>query len=799
MNLMADFRFAARSLRSRPGTSLFAVLSLAAGMAAAIAIYCVIDGVMLRGLPYADSARLIELRELADDGHSMNLAAPNFADLASGLDQFESMAMYNGGNGLLRSGDATVRVPIAWTDGDLFRVLGTAPLLGRYFTAATHEPLAVISHELWQSMFNGRADVLGQPVTIDGEPYTVAAVMPAGLAFPQGTRAWIPLPFEIGISRSAHNWRALGRLKASADLGQARLAASALATRLKAEHGRDTDAVDFGLTPLAEAIAAPVRSGLLLLAAGTAFLMLIAITNTTNLLLALNASRSREFAVRAALGASDLRLGIQVLFEGLVIVALATAAALVLAAAGLEVLVHAAGESLPRAQEVHLDAGTFGLAALAGIGIALVATAAVVWSMRRQSTISELRESGRGQSPGRGQLRTRAVLLVAQTALTTVLLIGAGLLGQRFLELLAVDPGFEAQGAVSVQVSQAWTADAAVAAGNARRTAQLMDEFGRIPGVTVVGGISSLPLTNDGANGGFWDGSVTSLEKSPPPPIGQAEYRVASPGYFKAAGIPLLKGREFSATDRAEGEHVAVVSESMAKSTWGARDPIGQRIQFGNMDGDMRLLTVVGVASDVRERSLDRMPAGAVYVDLVQRPKVAAEFNILVRSSVPVATLLPALRKVMLEKGKGIPYSLLPLTELRANSLADRRFGLILLGAFSTVAFVLAVSGLYALMAFAVGQRQHEFALRQALGSSRRRIRGLVLGGGMRLGLAGVVFGLVLATVMSRIAGSEVHGLPPLDPWTLAGVCALLLATLLLACLVPASRACAVAPRDALG
>ncbi|MBL0165171.1 MAG: ABC transporter permease [Xanthomonadales bacterium] len=798
MNLATDLRFALRSLRSRFGLTLFAAGSLAVGMAAAIAIYCVIDAVMLRALPYPDADRLVQIRELAEDGHAMNVAGPNYTDLAAAVGEFDSMAIFSSNAGIVEAGDTTIRSVVASTSDGFFKVLGALPMLGRTFIPDERDDVAVISQALWQSLFQGRADVLGQRVVIDGKGYAVAGVMADGFAFPEGTTAWVPYRDDIGSSRSAHNWRVLGRLGNADDLGRARLEASALATRLKAAHGSQTDAVNFELVPLDQAIAAPVRSGLLLLAAGTAFLLLIAITNTTHLLLALNGSRSREYAVRAALGASDLRLALQVFLEGLLIVLTATLAAMALAAAALRVLVRAAGESLPHAQNIRLDGPTLLMSVIAALCIAVIAAAAVLWSSRRTTTVVALRESGRGQSPGRRQLRTRSILLVAQTALTTVLLMGAALLGRSFLDLLNVDPGFNADGAVTVQVSQPWTRDAGAAAATARRYDQLMKDFSAIPGVSVVGGVSSLPLTEEGANGGFWDGSVTHFDQTPPPPIGNAEFRVASVGYFDAAGIPVLSGRAFASSDRADGAQVAVISASAAKATWGDRDPIGKQIQYGNMDGDLRLLTIVGVVGNVRQHGLDREAAGSVYVDLVQRPLVAAEFNILVRTSLPIASVMPPLRSVLEQNAKGIPYSLRPLAEVRESSLADRRFSLLLLGTFACVAFTLAVSGLYGLMAFAVGQRQSEFALRQALGSTRERIARLVVEGGMRIGVSGVVLGVIAAVVAARMAGRVLQGVPPIDIPSLLGVCALLLVTLLLACLLPARRASAVPPRDAL-
>ncbi|HJT97630.1 MAG TPA: ADOP family duplicated permease, partial [Rhodanobacteraceae bacterium] len=763
--LWQDFRFAARSLRAHAGTAAFATLTLALGLGAALAIYAVVDAVLLRDLPYPGADRLVQIRELADDGRAMNVAYPNYADLVASVDALDATAFYGGGDGPVSSGDTTMRAYGALAGGDFFRVLGVAPALGRTFGKSEHDKVAVISYALWQSLLHGRPDVLGQPIGISGEEATIIGVMPDGFAFPANAAAWTPFLDDPGTSRTAHNWSVIGRLRDAGSLGSARLAASALATRLHRELGSQTDAVGFDMTPLAEAIAAPVRSPLLLLAAGTAFLLLIAVTNATNLLLTLNAARSRELAVRAALGASRSGLARQIFAECALIAGAACLLGGAIAAAAIRLLVHADGLHLPRASEIGIGAGGAAIGVMLALLIAIATTAAVLWSQRRRSTIGELRESGRGQSPGRSHLRLRLALLIAQTALTTVLLVGAGLLGRSFLSLLAIDPGFDAQSAMTISLSRPWTRDAAAAAETARRYETLIDALRGVPGVTAVGGTNALPLTGDGANGAFWDGSVTDIAHAPPA-IGYAEFRVASADYFKAAGIRLIAGRTFDDRDRSGSDQVAIVSAAAARASWGDADPIGKRIQYGNMDGDTRVLTIVGVVGDVRERRLERAPSGTVYVNLAQRPVTASEFSLVVRSSLPLAALATALRKVVDAEAGDIPHALAPLAELRAGALSDRRLGLVLLGAFATVAFALAVGGLYGLMAFAVGQREHEFALRQALGATRERVARLVLGNGLAIGTAGVAAGLALSLAGTRAIGSQLYGVGAADPLT---------------------------------
>jgi len=796
MNWLQDLKFAARSLRAHLGTTTFAVATLALGLGAALAIYAVVDAVLLRDLPYPNSERIVQMRELAADGHSMALAYPNYADLVANS-AFAASAFYGDGDGPVASGSVVRRAVTTWAGGDFFRVLETAPQLGRTFDAHEHERVAVISHALWQSLMHGRADVVGQPIDVGGESATVVGVMPEGFDFPSNTAVWTPFVDDPGSSRTAHNWSAVARLRDGVTLAQTRLAAATLATRLAGEYGEKINLTGFDVTPLGDAIAAPVRSALLLLAAGTLFLLLIAVTNVANLLLALNGSRSRELAVRAALGASRLRLARQTFAEGALIAAVAGAIAVALAWAAIRVLVHGGGAHLPRAAEVGMGGGAIAFAIATALLVALITTAAVLLGQRRRSTMTELRESGRGQSASRTHLRLRATLLIGQTALTTVLLVGAGLLGRSFLALLAIDPGFDATSAISVQLSRPFSRDSAVAAETARRYQALIDGLRALPGVAAVGGANALPLEGGGADGSFWDGSVTDFANGPKP-IGNAEFRVASDDYFKAAGVKLLAGRAFDASDRADGAQVAVISAAAAHATWGDADPIGKRIQYGNMDGDMHPLTIIGIVGDVRDR-LDLAPGGTVYVNVAQRPIAASDFRVVVRSSLPLGALVPAVSQLLDKDAGDIPHSIAPLSELRAAALADRRFGLVLLGAFAVVAFALAVGGLYGLMAFAVGQREHEFALRQALGATRERITRLVLGAGLLLGGIGVAVGIALSLAGARVLGSQLYGVGANDPLTLATVAALLLGTVAFACLAPARRACKVAPREALG
>lgn len=797
--ILQDFRSALRSLRMRPGTSALAVLTLACGLGAAAAILGVVDGVLLRALPYPHAGQLIALDEVDEQGRQMPFARPNAEDFIAAQRDFSAIGMYGYGSGSIAGGEAVVRGTGAIIAEDFFRVFGVAPMLGRTFGADERERVAVIDHSLWIGLFGGRSDLGDMQVDMFGEHLQVVGVMPAGFAYPPGTRVWMPASGPPGTSRTAHNWRMVGRIRSIDALPAARSAASTLARRLKADLGEGTDASDFALTPLRDRIVAPVRTALSVLAAGALLLLLIASVNTINLLMAMTWSRSRELAIRAALGARARRLARHILMESAILTALATVLGLLGARVALDFLVRLAGDSLPRADEIHLAAGPV----LAMLGFAVVLALIVGLVAARNSVVradaGELRAGGRGVTLGRSQQRLQTGLLVTQTAIAAMLLVGAGLLGRTFLALLAVDPGFQPQGALTVRLSLPPPADAAAGTQLANRYEELMRQFAVLPGVSAVGGSNALPLTDDGANGSFFPGTVTGIaDFSTSQALGYAEYRVASADYFAAAGIPLERGRVFRATDQPDSAHVALISRSLAEKTWGGRDAIGQTLQFGNMDGDLRPLTVVGIVGDVHENGLAAPPRGTIYVDLAQRPQVASEFSVVVRGSAPVAQMSREVRAILARHAPDIPYALAPLAAVQAASLDRNTFTLVLFGVFAGVALALAIGGIYGLMAFSVGQRRAEFALRQALGASRGGVARLVLLRGLRIGVAGLLIGLGAALAGSHALRSLLFGVAPTDPWTLLAVAIVLLGTLAVACLVPAWRASATAPRSVL-
>jgi len=802
MHWLRDCSLALRLLIGRPGFSTLAIMSLALGFGAAIAILSVADAVLLRALPYPDAQRLVSVREIDGNGKTMSLADLNYRDLRDGLHGFASIAQYGGGTDLIVSGNRSKRADVRAVSGAFFDVLGVAPALGRRFGSddGADAHVAVISHALWRELFGADPDLSKLHVDTNGEKLQVIGVMPERFEFPAHTNVWFPRAlFAAETSRTAHNRSAIARLAPGADLGQVRADALALGQRLKQQYGKDIDAAGFTLIPLRDALVGQAQNALWALSCGAAFLLLIAGVNATNLFLALALSRRKESAVRTALGAPRLRLARQSVLESALLTAAAFALGLLFAQGCLQVLIGLAGDSLPRADEVGFDARV--VVAMLGLAAALAVLLGLLPHWRNQHA-NALAEQGRAATLGHRGVRLRAALLIAQTALTVMLLIGAGLLGRSFLQLLRVDPGFRPQGAVALDLSLPQSADPASARVAATRYSELMRRIAVLPGVRAVGGINALPLTDTGWNGAFWDAAaVPTLDDLAhlPPQLGYAEYRVASAGYFAAIGIPLHRGRLFDDRDGAEAPHVALISAALARSVWPDRDPIVQKLQYGNMDGDMRALTVIGIVGDVHDYGLDHDVRGTVYLDIDQRPKAAGNFSVVVRGDAAADALIAELRAELAHGEPDLPVAFHTLPQLYASSLDNRRFSLSLFGLFAAVALGLALAGVYGLMAYAVSERRAEFSLRMALGSTRARVLRFVLAQGLRLTLIGLTLGCAAALAASRLLESLLFSVSVTDPLTYLAVASLLLVASLGACGVPAWRAARTDPRSSLG
>ncbi|HKC64648.1 MAG TPA: ABC transporter permease, partial [Pyrinomonadaceae bacterium] len=578
--LWQDLRYAARMLRARPAFTLAATLSLALGIGACAAIFSIVDAVLLRSLPYPDASRIVEVREINAKGARSAFTDPNYEDVRERNHSFEAIAEYSGGSAptmttTIIGGSEPVRAPVYAVSADFFRVLDVAPLVGRTFLPEESKagaPVAIVSYGFWQRELGGKNDLAGRSLRIDNQSFQVVGVMPPNLDFPKATEVWVPREmYPVYPSRTAHNWGVIARLRPGVTLDAARADITAIGHQIKQENGASVDASDFAVIPLQEYLVGNVRQALLIILAAVGFLLLVAGTNVANLLLAQMTARQKELAVRAALGAGRLRLAQQFLTENLLLTLVGGAFGVLLSFWCVDLILKLNQGSLPRADEISVNARallfTLALSALIAIALGVIS----VFHVAGEDLQAGLKEAARGQTAhGKGK-RLRGFLVVAQVALTLILLVGAGLLSKSFVELLRVDPGFRPESAVVMNLSLPASDDKDQQKRNALFYEQLLERFQQLPGVVAVGGINGLPMTDTGADGTF-------LIDNDPSHTGHAEYRLASSGYFNAMGIPLLRGRMFDASNQRDAPPTAVISQSLAEKYFPNEDPIGRRI-----------------------------------------------------------------------------------------------------------------------------------------------------------------------------------------------------------------------------
>lgn len=810
---MDEIRHALRALLRAPGFTVVSVSTLALAIGACTAIYSVVHGVLLRPLPYPDPDRIVQVWQINPRGFQNQFSDPNFEDVRDGTRLLGPVAQYSQGNVMALAVDQPLRVPLATVSSGFFDVFETAPGIGRLFEAAERTegaaPAAVISHRLWTTAFGAREDLASLQLRVSGRPVAVVGVMPARFDFPLGTDVWAPRErLARNPYRTGHNWRVVARLAGGATIDGARAEVSSLATRLKRELGDDTEMIDAALVPLAEQLTGPVSRRLLVLMAAVGSLLVIACANLVNLLLVRVASRGRELAVRAALGARRLSLVAPFVAEASILAAAGGALGIAVGSVGLRLLLALDPGSVPRVSDVTLSLPVLLFALGVTAATALLLSLAAAWRALRPGIADSLRSSSRGQAGGAAVSRVRAVMIVAQLACSIVLLIGAGLLGRSMVRLLDEDPGFRTERVLAIELSSSVpdaTPDAMAALSGFHE--RFLDRLGALPGVDHAGGINGFPLGAGYANGGFvkvrGDEDWSSLAHfgryiRDPSRAGSAEFRVASAGYFRAMGIPLKRGRLFQPGDVAGAPHVAVISESLARAEWPDEDPIGRRVQFGNMDGDLRVFTIVGIVGDIRERGLDSRPQPTFYADFRQRPRQTSSFTAVVQGPADAASLAGAARAALRDINPEMAPRIRAVEEIFAASIADRRFTLVIVGSFAGAALLLAVLGIYGVLSYVVAQRTREFGVRMALGAQRADVWRMVLRQALLLVAAGSALGVAAAAFLTRLMQTLLYGVEPFDPLTFAGVVALLAAAAFVACQLPALRATRISPTEAL-
>lgn len=805
-----DFRYALRSLLRAPAFTVASVLTLALGIGATTALFSVVNGVLLRSLPYPEPDRIVQLWQINASGSRTQISDPDFEDIAAQSRSFRAVAQFNGLSSSVSGEGGPSRLNLAFVSRGIFEVLGVQPILGRTFLPEEQQvggvPAVLISHGYWQRHLGGGRDVLGKVLLIDQEPFTVVGVMPPGFDFPSRTDVWVPRELLPSHSnRTALNWQVVGRLEAGVTLAQARQDVSALARRLKAEYGDATWMEGLELVPLRDQLVAHVRPALLVLLGASAFLLLIGCANVVNLLLARITSRRRELAVRLALGAGRWRIARQFLAESAVLSLVGGGIGVLLAVWGVELLLVFEPGVLPRVDEIRVDLPVLGFA----VGASTLTAGLLALIAAIRATGDEVRgtlaEAQRTSSEGRSGQRVRGGLVACQVALTLVLLIGAGLLARSFVRLLSVDPGFRTTSVVTMDLVVSGAEADPVRLANFHE--ELSARLRAIPGVKAVGGVSALPLTGSGASGAFlivehedevrnfedWDRISRDETRT-----GYADFRVADAGYFAALGIPLIRGRLFDDRDGPGAPHVAVISESLAKRRWPDEDPIGKRIQYANMDSDFRVFTIVGIVGDVRDEGLDAEPYPTFYGNARQRIAATGRFTYVLHGEGDPAAIVASARRAVQEVDPEVPPVFRTIEQVITSTLADRTFSLFLLGVFGGVALVLAVTGVYGVIAFLVAQQTREIGIRVALGAQRGTVIGMIVGRGVRMAAAGLAAGLLVAFWLTRLIDGMLYGVGTRDPISFVAIALLLLGVTALASYIPARRAAGADPMLAL-
>jgi len=820
-DLLQDTRYGARMLRKSPGLTAVAVLSLALGIGAISTIFSFVNGIMLRPLPYPDPERLVLLDETAfkRGSPSMGVSFPNFLDWREQSHSFEDIACYDTGGFAIAGGGPgggaePEQLQGAFVNQGLFEILGIAPILGRTFTAdedqPDHDQVVILSYGLWQRRFGADPNVIGQTVLLNNRSRTVIGVMPKGFQFPEVAEAWGPLALNTKIyTRTDHGLESIARLKPGVTLDQAQAEMIRIASNIEQQNPVTNEGLSVSLTSLRTGLVGDYKKALLILLGVVGFVLLIACVNVANLLLARATARQKEIAIRAALGANRGRIFRQLLTESLLLGLISGVLGLMLALWGLDLLLAAIPIDIPFWMKFDLDGRVLGFTAACSVLTSFVFGTVPAIEASNPDLNETLKEGGRSASGG-GRHHLRSLLVVAEIAISLVLLVGAGLMMRSFMNLQRVDAGINPEGVLTMNI--------ALPGGRYREPekritffSQLLERIRTIPGVQSAGTNSGLPLA-----GSNWGRSLT-VEGFPVLSVGEApaiNHCVISSGYFHAMGIPLLKGRDFDERDTRDapkvpqltvhGESmpssssgVTIIDERLAREYWPDADPIGKRIRFGPPEDNEPWHTIVGVVGEVKHQRLDASTRKSVYLPFARMPIGGS--SLAIRTSGRPESLIAAVRSQVRELDPDLPITrVMPMTEVVARSVWQPRLYTALFGVFAGVALILATVGIYGVMSYAVTQRTREIGLRMALGAQRHDVLKLVVGQGVLLATIGVGVGLAAALALTRLMSSLLFGVTATDPITFAAVSVLLAGVALGACFIPARRAAKVDPMVAL-
>jgi len=813
-----DLRFGARLLIKRPGFALVAVLTLALGIGANTAIFSVINTVLLRPLPYAEPERLVFIYN-STPGFGLpraGLMEAEYLRLRDEARSLEQVSLYTTATLTLTGAGEPERVTCGTASGDLFAVLGAPMALGRTFHRE-EEPrgraqAVILSYGFWKRKFGGDPGVISQALTLDGRSYTIIGVLPQGFQPPPELQAetaielWLPPGYNLAGPCCSHGLSVVARLRDGQTLEQAQAEADAIIAGVKKDYpqGFPKDGgKQIHIRPLQQEIVGDLRRPLWVLLAAVFFVLLIACANVANLLLARSEARQKEVAIRAALGAGRGRIIRQLLAESLLLAVIGGGIGMVLAYWGLRLLPVLGSEKIPRLQEIGLDARVLGFTFLTSLLTSVVFGLMPAYQAGKFDLQAALKEGGRAGMSSKGRSRLRSALVVAEVALSLVLLVGAGLLMKSFWRLRQVDTGFRPEQVLTLKLfppASSYPDDQHVAAFYEN----LLQRVGSLPGVTDAAVVDAVPL------GDRSGGTVMEIEGQPVEvsALNSAGWRVVSPGYFRTLGVRLLRGRFLEEADQQQAQPVAVVNETLARAHWSDEDPLGRRIRLLNRppgQATTAFLTVVGVVADVKNDSLTEAPRQEVYVPLRQREAAIdgmgfeRQMTLAVRTSGEPLELAKAIRQEVGGIDPSVPVaSVRTMEQILATVTVQPRFNMILLGIFAAVALVMASVGIYGVLSYSVTQRTQEIGIRLALGAGQGDVLKMVVSQGMLLALTGIVIGVASSFALTRLMAGLLYGVSATDPVTFAAIAFLLAGVALLACYLPARRASKVDPTIAL-
>ena len=795
-NLLKDLRYGVRNFMKRPGFLAIAVSTLALGIGATTAMFTVVNSVLLRPLPFPEPEQIALLEGInpRQGITESNMSAPDILDWQKQSQSFEQIAAFSSGGVFLSTGEETERVRAAGVSAEFFPLFRTNALHGRWIDTSEArvgaDPVAVISHALWQRRFGGTADVVNSKVTISGDATTIVGVMPPGFKFPDDAEIWLAMPLDPNDARDNRSINVIGRLKSP--LSQAQTELDTINQRLAQNYAGTNSGWSTRITELRERLVGDMRTSLLILLGAVAAVLLIACANVANLLLARAAYRQNEIAVRTALGASRGRIVRQLLTESVLLSTVSGLLGLGLSVWLLQLLISITPANTPRLEEIAIDWRVFlfalGVTILAGLLFGLVPAL----HTSRPDLNETLKESGRQGAMSSSRNRVGSLLIVSEIAISFMLLVCAGLLIKSFVRLREINPGFNSGNVLAMRMT---LTPGKYPQGEPRAQIykQLLNQVKATPGVEAAGAVLSLPLGGDTLNVGR--SLVPEGRPATPEEETNAQYLLVQGDYFQALAVPLKAGRVFDDRDNLQATKVVIVNEKLARQLWPNEDPIGKRFTIWRDEKFPR--EVVGVVGEVKQ-SLDKDPGNQMYVPYAQDPTWGS-LSLVARTSGEPTAMAGAVREAIRSVDKTIPtYNLKTMDDVVSTSAAPRRLPMMLLSVFAGVAMLLAMLGIYGITSYYVTQRTHEIGVRMALGAQIVDVLQLVLRRAMLLSLVGIGLGIAGAVAVTRYLTTLLFGVQPIDVITFGGVALALMVVALIACLIPARRAAKIDPLIAL-